>query len=204
YISPEAPLADLLEECIVRDFLGFAHVFAYSDQTSIPAGSKWLAEVTDALKKADLHVVLASPDSLEQKWINFEAGAAHVRGIPILPLCPSGLAPAQLPVPLSESEGLALSADGQFERFYEAIATKLGSTLPPANFAAYIGDVTKFEANYEKKRKAVAAAGTLTSSVEIVRNPKALCISSAQFLQLGFENQLQKVIDAFPSSVQHT
>ena len=40
--------------------------------------------------------------------------------------------------------------------------------------------------------------------VEIVHNPKALCISSKQFLELGFENQLQKVIDAFPSDVQHT
>jgi hypothetical protein len=36
-----------------------------------------------------------------------------------------------------------------------------------------------------------------------VRNPKALCISSQQFLKLGLENQLAHVLAAFPSDVPH-
>ena len=204
HISNESRLADILEYHITRDFIGLVHVFASSDQTSIPAGSKWLREVTAALDDANLHVVLASPDSIEQKWINFEAGAAHVRGVPIIPLCHSELTPAQLPVPLSESEGLVLAEESEFKRLYQAIANALGSDVPAVDFAEYSREVAAFEADYTKKRHAVAASGSLTSSIEIVQDPKALCISSEQFLQLGFENQLQKVIDAFPSGVQHT
>jgi hypothetical protein len=40
-------------------------------------------------------------------------------------------------------------------------------------------------------------------SVERIRDPKALCISSAQFTKLGFENQLQTVLNAFPAVVPH-
>ena len=121
--------------------------------------SKWLQEVTTALTQANLHVVLTSPDSIEKKWINFEAGAAHVRGIPIIPLCHSGLTPAQLPVPLSESEGLTLSADGGFERFsHQAIAVVLGSHCPPVDFDEYAREVAAFETEYVKKRHAVEGA----------------------------------------------
>lgn len=55
-----------------------------------------------ALNLASVHVILCSPESVARPWIQFEAGAAQIRGIPIIPICHSGLTPAQLPVPLSE------------------------------------------------------------------------------------------------------
>jgi hypothetical protein len=202
HISCEANLADIVERHVSRDFIGLADVFA-STQASILVGSKWLDEVTTALKKANLHVVLASPESVKRKWINFEAGAAHVRGVPILPLCHSGLAPAQLPVPLSESEGLVLSAKAGFERFYAAIAAELGSRLPAVDYAAYAEEVSMFEKDYQKQRQAATEARSLSPGTETVRNPRALCISSPQFMQLGLENQLEAVLAAFPSDVPH-
>jgi hypothetical protein len=202
HISCEANLADIVEHHVSRDFIGLAKVFV-STQASILVGSKWLDEVTSALNKADLHVVLASPESVERKWINFEAGAAHVRRVPIIPLCHSGLAPAQLPVPLSESEGLVLSGKGEFERFYGAIAATLGSNLPTVDYAAYAREVVTFEQDYEKQRQVATEARPLTPGIETVRNPRALCISSPQFMQLGLENQIESVLAAFPSDVDH-
>jgi hypothetical protein len=203
HVTPEAKLADIIEGHVLRDFIGLARVFASSDQGSVLAGSKWLDEVTSALNRANIHVVLASPDSIERKWINFEAGAAHVRGVPIVPLCHSGLAPAQLPVPLSESEGLVLSGESGFRCFYAAIAHALGSDLPIVDYAEYAREVGEFEADYINRNKRVDAARMLPSSTETVRNPKALCISSQQFLTLGLENQLAHVLAAFPSDVPH-
>ena len=200
HISCEANLADVIVHHVSRDFIGLAPVFA-STQASILVGSKWLDEVTTALNQATLHVVLASPDSVKRKWINFEAGAAHVRGIPIIPLCHSGLTPAQLPVPLSVSEGLLLSSESGFKRFYAAIAHALGSDVPDVNYAEYAQDVSEFEADYAKQRKSADFAESLAPGMETVRNPTALCISSPQFLQLGLENQMESVLSAFPSGV---
>jgi hypothetical protein len=39
--------------------------------------------------------------------------------------------------------------------------------------------------------------------METVRNPRALCISSPQFQQMGLANQLESVLAAFPSDVHH-
>ena len=174
HVTPEARLADIVEGHVLRDFIGLARVFASSDQGSILAGSKWLDEMTSALKQANLHIVIASPDSVERKWINFEAGAAHVRGVPIIPLCHSGLTPAQLPVPLSESQGLVLSGDSGFRGFYVAIARALGSDLPNVDYAEYGREVAAFEATYSDRNKVVDAARTLGSSTNAVHDPRAL------------------------------
>ncbi len=202
HISCEANLADIVERHVSKDFIGLAKVFV-STQASILVGSKWLEEVTAALNRTNLHVVLASPESVERKWINFEAGAAHVRGIPILPLCHSGLIPAQLPVPLSESEGLVLSREAGFRRFYEAIAKELQSNVPAVDYVAYGQEVSAFEVEYEKERQASSEDRSLSPGSETVRNPRVLCISSRQFMELGMENQLESVLAAFPSEVDH-
>jgi len=203
HVTPEAKLADIIESHVLRDFIGLARVFVSSDQGSVLAGSKWLDEVTLALKEANLHVVLASPDSIERKWINFEAGAAHVRGVPIIPLCHSGLTPAQLPVPLSQSQGLVLSDGAGFRSFYGAISHALGSDIPEVDFVSYGLEVAKFEAAYKDRNNVVDAAQTLGASTTVVRDPKALCVSSQQFLKLGLENELAQVLAAFPSDMRH-
>ncbi len=203
HITIESKLADFLQESILRDFLGLASVFSSSDRTSIPVGSGWLEAVTRAIAGADLHMIVCSPDSVERPWIHFESGAAHLRGIPIVPFCHSGLSPAQLPVPLSIYEGIVASSPEGLEELYSAIATLLGSNLPRVDFRKYAAQVLELEDEYRTQRQQVEGMPSIAASIEVIRDPKALCISSKQFRAIGFENQLKKVIDAFPSEVEH-
>jgi hypothetical protein len=196
-------LADVIKQCVQRDFIGLVDLFVSSDRTTIPVGSKWLEEITDALNKSELHIVLCSPESVSRPWINFEAGAAHVRKIPIVPICHSGLTPAQLPVPLSEYEGVVISNEEGIKSFYRMIANALGSDIPTVDFATYVREISSLEVAYNKRRTDLVKDNLGDTGREIVKNPRALCISSPQFRKLGFENQLQKVLDAFPSSVEH-
>jgi hypothetical protein len=203
HVTVESKLADILRVHLLRDFIGLVEIFESSDRLSIPAGSKWLTEVTSALKNADMHVILCSPESRLRPWIQFEAGAAHLRGIPIIPVCHSGLTSAQLPVPMSESEGLEASDPDGLRALYQAIASALGSDVPPINFDAFADEVETFEIEYRTQHAMASAEPTLHGSIEQVHDPKALCISSQQFLRLGFENQLQVVLNAFPSVMEH-
>jgi hypothetical protein len=98
---------------------------------------------------------------------------------------------------------LVLSAELGFRSFYAAIAHALGSDLPIVDYSEYAREVGAFEADYINRNKRVDAARMLTPPTETVRNPKALCISSQQFLKLGLENQLAHVLAAFPSDVPH-
>jgi hypothetical protein len=211
HVHVESRFADFIEEAVERDFIGLVNVFVASDG-GIIAGTKWLDELTDRLKNSDVHVVLCSPEAMTRHWISFETGSAHLRQIPIIPLCHSGLAPNQLPVPLSEfqaillceSEKAAASAmETGLEAFYRAIANVLGSNVPHADFARYEQQLIELEETYANERVRLAEGGVAETGIEIVRNPRALCISSHQFLRSGFGNQLDMVLKAFPSSVQH-
>ncbi|MGC2657568.1 MAG: toll/interleukin-1 receptor domain-containing protein [Bryobacteraceae bacterium] len=203
HVTVESKLADIIKKHLVRDFIGLLEVFESSDRLSIPAGKKWLSEVTTALRKADLHVILCSDESKTRPWIHFEAGAAHLRDIPIIPLCHSGLIAPQLPVPLSEYEGLQVGESAGLVMFYRALADALGSSIPEIDFEAFANEVKAFESEYQQQRQLIAPAINLRDSVETIRNPKVLCISSPQFAQLGYENQLQTVLSAFPDTVPH-
>jgi hypothetical protein len=203
HVNVESKLALLLREHLTSDFIGLVDVFQASDRFSIPAGGKWLDELTKALKRADLHLIICSPDATSRPWIQFEAGAAHLRGIPIIPLCHSGLTFAQLPFPLSENEGIELSSPEGLAALYERIAKALGSGQPKVDFDEFAKQVSRLEREYAAQRDLAPLKPSLEKVVEKIRNPKALCISSRQFTTIGYENQLQIVLNAFPAVVPH-
>lgn len=202
HLTVESKLADFLKSHLIHDFIGLADVFVSSDRTSIPVGSKWLSEVNAALNEASVHVILCSAESVTRPWIQFEAGAAQIRGIPIVPICHSGLTPAQLPVPLSEWEGInAASVDGM-QKFYDSIAKLLGSDVPDVDFEKYASDIVTLENEY-KARCSSTIESDSEPNIDVIQNPRVLCISSPQFLKLGFENQIELVLRAFPATLPH-
>jgi hypothetical protein len=75
--------------------------------------------------------------------------------------------------------------------------------MPDVDYASYAREVQEFEAMYRERSRVAETARTIGSLTEVVRNPKALCISSQQFLDLGLENQLEHVLAAFPSDLSH-
>lgn len=202
HLTVESKLADIIKTRLVHDFIGLVDVFVSSDRTSIPVGSRWLSEVNSALNRASVHVILCSPESMTRSWIQFEAGAAQIRGISIIPICHSGLTPAQLPVPLSEWEGIKAASASGVQKFYDSIAKLLGSDVPAVDFEAYASEIATFEAEYKTKCSNTVDSRT-EPDIDVIRNPRILCISSPQFLKLGFENQIEIVINAFPSTLPH-
>ena len=203
HITVESVLADALRKHLIHDFIGLVDVFESSDRYSIPAGAKWLGEVTQALQRANIHLILCSQEAIGRPWIQFEAGAAHLRGIPIIPICHSGLTAAHLPVPLSESEAVQVSDPDDLKNLYQQIAAALQSDIPYIDFQGLAKEMASIEAEYVRQRLHLAKEANPKGDVEQIRNPKALCISSPQFLQLGFENQLQLVLNAFPGEILH-
>jgi len=206
YRSVEARFADVLKQHMVHDFLGMIDVFLASDTTSIPAGSSWHAGVLEGLQRADLHVVICSSASVRCPWINYEAGAAAVRGTPIIPLCHSGLLPHQLPVPLSESEGGIITEAKTLQRFYIRIATLIGSEVPDIDFDGFaqkfadvqLADLIGTEQSVEQVDRASAH-----EAPELIKHPHVVCVTSPQFKELGYANELSLVLGAFPETIRH-
>jgi TIR domain len=136
HISEEKEFAAQLKTVLTRDFLGLDEVFVSSDTESIGAGEEWLQSVATALRECAIVVILCSPDSVRRPWINFEAGAAWMRDIPIVPVCHQGLVPRDLPVPLSLRQGIALDSPEDLNRLYKKVAEVIQCQIPDRDFAA--------------------------------------------------------------------
>jgi hypothetical protein len=145
HISEEAPLASLISERLETDFLGLVKPFVSTDTDSIAAGSNWLKSIDEALKSAKVLLVLCSKSSVNRPWINFEAGAAWLRKIPIVPLCHSDLAPSELPMPLSLLQGTAVSDPDGVKRLYKLIAETIGCKVPKAGITDFVAAAAQYE-----------------------------------------------------------
>jgi uncharacterized SAM-dependent methyltransferase len=154
HISEEAPLAALLQDRIRHDFLGLVEIFVSSDTASIIAGDNWLVSINEALRRAQLLLVLCSRASVQRPWINFEAGAAWITDTKILPICHSGLRPHQLPMPLSVLHAVEAHDPSGLERVYLRITErlrelKIDCSSPRIDFAEFAERVEEFENHYQ-------------------------------------------------------
>lgn len=134
HITEEAGIADKLKQNLRRDFLGQVKVFVSSDTVSLLAGDEWLTALNEALRDSAIFVVLCSQRSIGRPWVNFEAGAAWMRNIPLIPVCFGGLSPETLPPPLSSRQGLKLGSPQDLLRLYTRIARQLGFEIPNARY----------------------------------------------------------------------
>lgn len=209
YRSVEARFADLLKTYLIHDFIGMVYPYVASDTTSIPAGANWHTNILEGLHQSDLHVVICSRFSVQCPWVNYEAGAAAAHGTPIVPLCHSGLLPHQLPVPLSESEGGIITEANSLRRLYARIAGLIGSDIPSVDFDAYAQQFfmlqTELEDLIQSEHDAVErnSKASIERSPELIKNPRVVCVTSPQFRELGYANQLDLVLGAFPASIRH-
>jgi hypothetical protein len=193
HISAEAELAQTLKKHLAHDFLGSFDVFVSSDRETIRAGSKWLETLSNALQQATALIVLCSEESVRRPWVNFEAGGGWVRGIPVIPVCHSGMTPSELPVPLNMLQAVEVGDPDGLRELYEALAGTLDMLSPDANFQTISAELKTIEAKYKQAK----------SSVDQIENPRVLCVASRQYSEpeFGFNLDVQVLKEVFPDSL---
>jgi hypothetical protein len=142
HIGEEAEVAAKLKTALNRDFLQLLEIFVSSDGESISAGDEWLASIDTAIRQSALMLILCSPASIRRPWINFEAGAAWMRQITIVPLCHAGLTPKDLPAPLSFKQGILLTETRGLQRLYARIAKELDCAPPETSLQKLVAVLT--------------------------------------------------------------
>lgn len=148
HITEEKELADKFKRLIETNFLGMIEVFVSSDEHSVAAGSRWLDNISDSLRNCSVELILCSPKSIKRPWINFEAGAGWVRGIPVIPLCHSGMKPSALPIPLNLLQAATISEISSLKLIFPVLAQSIGAKTPDTNFSDFVDEVKEFERNY--------------------------------------------------------
>jgi TIR domain len=141
HITEEAGVAARLKLRVTEDFPDQVKIFLSSDTESIAAGEEWLSSVSAAIRNSSIFIVLCSPVAITRPWVNFEAGAAWMQDIPLIPACFAGLRPRDLPMPLSTRQGLELNDAQGWRRLYASIAQVLHCQPPAKDYAALAVDL---------------------------------------------------------------
>jgi len=157
HITEEKEIAQAFKQSVESAFLNMIEVFVSSDPVSIKLGRKWLDEITHALKTCAVEIILTSPESVRRPWINFEGGAGWVRGIPVIPLCHSGMIPSKLPPPLNSLQAATASEPSELSLVFPVLASAVGCAIPKLDFTSFIKVVSEFE-DTSRQAKAMAAS----------------------------------------------
>jgi hypothetical protein len=145
HIHEEEQLAHALKAFIEDSFLRTIDVFASSQDDSIRLGDDWNERIKQSLLNCDLLIVLCSPVSVTRPWINFEAGAGWIKGIPVIPLCHSGLSPGALRAPLNRFQGGVLGQRGDIERLFNRVADIVGGVAPKVDDSRMLNATIRLE-----------------------------------------------------------
>jgi hypothetical protein len=109
HIHEEASIAQVIKNAIEASFGEQLKVFCSSDPNDVPAGVNWLDQLQESLGKASALLVLCSKASQDRPWVNFETGYGRIKGIPVIPICHSGLSKGDLPIQIATIQALNVS-----------------------------------------------------------------------------------------------
>ena len=85
FIHEEREYAEAIQKFLAQIIEAESKPFLSSDKLQVYAGEKWLDRIMDELDEAKVVVLMSSEESVQRPWVNFEAGAAWIRKIPIIP-----------------------------------------------------------------------------------------------------------------------
>lgn len=149
HIKEEKELAIILKEEIGNAFLGIPEIFVSSDGESISIGTRWLDEIDSALKDAQIMLLICSKESVKRPWVNFEAGAGWIKGIPVIPVCHTDLSPVELPIPLNMLQGINAKDQEGLKKVFDIVARQLDvKTTPKVEFDEIVSQIEAFEVKY--------------------------------------------------------
>jgi hypothetical protein len=142
FIHQEDGPATLVSTFLNDVFQDQIKIFQSSDRRAIYAGEEWMKKIFDALQVSKVLISMMSPESVKRPWINFETGAAWMRGTPVIPVCFDGLTIADLPKPYSSLQAIEVEAPDQCYYLADSIAHHVGLSRPekPADFYANVED----------------------------------------------------------------
>jgi TIR domain len=136
---PESKLPIAFKKFLRSALEGDYPVFVSSDFQTIQTGKPWFAEIVTAVQTSTAVLVIVTPESVDQRWLNFEAGIGIGCGIPVMPLLTRGFTKALFKPPLNQLQArdLANKADfaGMIADFKEVFSCNWTAEATNALFA---------------------------------------------------------------------
>jgi hypothetical protein len=125
HITEERTTAAVLKSLLQQTFGNNVRIFVSSDYVSISGGDLWFHAILKGLKSCAVVIVLLSPESLDRRWINFEAGVGIGAGATVIPVVIHGLELSDVGHPLCNLQIRSLQRLEEARALVQDIAKKL-------------------------------------------------------------------------------
>lgn len=123
HITQDASIAAELESFVHTTLLGGVELFNTSNRESLRPGDPWRDSILLGLRTCAAALVVATPESVNAPWINFESGGAWVSEKRVIPCCAKGMTKSSLPAPLSHLQALEIEDPEDLEQLIHFLAT---------------------------------------------------------------------------------
>lgn len=110
YSSKDEVTLKKLKEVLSQKLGGVVDIFMSSDGQSIPFGKNWVHKVEEALNNSTVMFVFVSPNSINSKWIYFEAGFSYSKGMRVVPVGIFGIDLERTSPPLNLLQGFNIKS----------------------------------------------------------------------------------------------
>ena len=125
-------------------------VFVSSDPTDLPPGVKWPQTIQDALKEAQVLVILATRRSLARPWVWFEAGTFWFSNRRIMPICFGDIRKEELPSPLRDLQAVQANDANELRELFDSISSATGARRPQVDFAQVCRELVSLDVNADR------------------------------------------------------
>ena len=152
HINEERPLALRLQKLLETALSPKPPVFVSSDYDSIKSGEEWYRAILGGIRRSEAVVVLLSPESIDRRWINFEAGFGLGQESQVIPVVWRGLTKGEVGFPLGQLHARELADRDECAALLRHLAAAFHLELNEMV-------VTEFIADAERLRQTIPSCG---------------------------------------------
>jgi hypothetical protein len=140
-------LKSLLRQALGKDF----SVFVSSDYVSIPGGEPWFSRIIDSLKSVQIVLAVLSNQSVDRRWLNFEAGVGMGATAKVIPVVLRGLAKTDVGPPLSQLQVRDLHDPKDVSALIHDIEVQCGVKARRIDLELFVEELEEIERNLPSK-----------------------------------------------------
>ena len=146
HIAEEKVIALRLQRLLQGALSPLVPIFVSSDYKSIESGEKSNDAILDGLKRSQVVIVLISRDSVDRRWINFEAGFGMGQEGRVIPVTSRGFSKGDIGWPLGQLQARDLHDSDDVRALLEHVANVCGVDSDAHLLEEFVGDLPGLEA----------------------------------------------------------
>ena len=146
HIGEEKVIALRLQRLLQGSLSPDVPVFVSSDYKSIESGEKSYDAILDGLKRSQVVIVLISRDSVDRRWINFEAGFGMGQEGRVIPVTARGFSKGDIGWPLGQLQARDLHDSDDVRALLEHVANVCGVGSSAQMLEEFVSELPGLEA----------------------------------------------------------